>query len=48
MLNEQLDIEQELVAPQLIRGPSAEIQHIPLLPAADHIVAPQEMIEAAQ
>lgn len=28
MLNEQLDIEQ-LVAPQLIRGPSAEIQHIP-------------------
>ena len=29
MLNEQLDIEQELVAPQLIRGPSAEIQHIP-------------------
>ena len=27
--NEQLDIEKELVAPQLIRGPSAEIQHIP-------------------
>ena len=27
--NEQLDIEQELIVPQLIRGPSAEIQHIP-------------------